>query len=422
LALCALLHASTLCATSLDATFARNGRYVFEMNGGSSIAGSALHQGDGKLVVSGSYRAPGAESRALVFRLNPDGSLDRTFGRDGIVMLDIGLGSEAAAITQQPDGKLLVAGSVTTSSPTRSDFLCVRLNPDGSPDATFGGGTGHVTVDFGDALPGGKAVSASARDIALRPDGSIVLGGAAGGLEHGMLIARLLGDGQRDVSYSGDGRHHEARRPGGYAGQALEDGRTFAAGPAGTDAPVTMLRAADGKFIMVASHADTGTDGTRITIVRALESPEFAFTDATVDARSTASTVLVPVRRIGSTTGPVTLDYATENGTAEAGIHFNGASGTLTWAAGDAETKSITIFLYSTDSRPPTHHFNVILSNPSEGFIRSNKAVVSIRSDLPPEETEGGGPVNNDGGGRTDLWMTAVLLCALVIRMRRRSV
>src|SRR5205807_1340610 len=82
-----------------------------------------------------------------VARYNPDGSLDASFGTGGLVTTDFASGSDfASAVTLQPDGKIVVAGTAYTG--TGSDFAVARYDADGSPDSTFGSG-GKVTTDLG---------------------------------------------------------------------------------------------------------------------------------------------------------------------------------------------------------------------------------------------------------------------------------
>ena len=72
------------------------------------------------------------------------GDLDPTFGNGGKRTDWAGYASEVAI---QPDGKIVVVGDACCSL-AGVDFRVARYNPDGSPDTTFGGGTGRVTTDF----------------------------------------------------------------------------------------------------------------------------------------------------------------------------------------------------------------------------------------------------------------------------------
>src|SRR5207248_2872488 len=65
-------------------------------------------QADGKLVQAGTPFDGIADFHIGLVRYNPDGTLDSSLGRSGIVMGPVG---SANAVTLQPDAKLVVAGS-----------------------------------------------------------------------------------------------------------------------------------------------------------------------------------------------------------------------------------------------------------------------------------------------------------------------
>jgi uncharacterized delta-60 repeat protein len=122
------------------------------------------------------------ESRTLLSA----GDLDTTFGGDGVVVLNDVTGIFNDVVVQG-DGRILAAGFARNAADTESDFFLARFNPDGSPDATFGGGDGRVTADFGG--------NNSASRLALRPDGKIVA--------YGTELARFLPDGRLDTTFGG---------------------------------------------------------------------------------------------------------------------------------------------------------------------------------------------------------------------------
>src|SRR5439155_21016656 len=102
-------------------------------------------------------------------RYHPDGSLDSSFGTEGVVLTDVG--GEARALVLQADGKIVVAGSGAGSS--NADFALARYNANGSLDDTFGV-AGLVLTD---PLGNGSAHEASA--LVLQPDGKIVVVGTS---------------------------------------------------------------------------------------------------------------------------------------------------------------------------------------------------------------------------------------------------
>jgi uncharacterized delta-60 repeat protein len=114
-----------------------------------------------------------------VTRLMPNGSPDPTFDGDGTATIDFGsLADLAADAVLQPDGRIVVVGSTQATG----DIAVARLNPNGSPDTTFGG-DGKATVDF--------AVAAFGNAVALQPNGRIVVAGERTGGED-FAVARLV--------------------------------------------------------------------------------------------------------------------------------------------------------------------------------------------------------------------------------------
>lgn len=90
------------------------------------------------------------------------------------------LADDAVCPVVQPNGKIVVAGSATYYVPPEGegygDFAIVRFNADGRLDSTFGG-DGKVSHGFKSALCGRFS---EAGDLALQPDGKIVVGGTTG--------------------------------------------------------------------------------------------------------------------------------------------------------------------------------------------------------------------------------------------------
>ncbi len=128
------------------------------------------------------------------------GELDARFGQCGMVTLPVvtvPVAEEVSAVTIQPDGKVVAVGAAVPSREPwgaivppgdykdargTQNFRVVRLNPDGTLDLAFDGVPGGIanalptpgraTIDF-------QGRSDSAADVAIDPDGSIVVVGAA---------------------------------------------------------------------------------------------------------------------------------------------------------------------------------------------------------------------------------------------------
>ncbi|HKQ78210.1 MAG TPA: hypothetical protein VJ810_31210 [Blastocatellia bacterium] len=130
---------------NLDRTFGQGGKVTVDFFGANDGARGVVVQPDQKIVLSG-FVTNGGERQFALARFNVDGSLDPTFDQDGKVTLDLGSTSEAFKVTLQKDLKIVAVGD---SRPQNSlDFTIVRLDQDGSLDNSFGG-NGIVRVDFG---------------------------------------------------------------------------------------------------------------------------------------------------------------------------------------------------------------------------------------------------------------------------------
>ena len=188
---------------SLDTTFDTDGKVVVSF-GGSDVATSVALQPDGKIVVAGYTNAFGKNDFAAI-RLNPNGTLDATFDADGrvTVAFDFGLTNDdrANAVAIQADGKIVLAGSIQSSLAGDFDFGVVRLKTDGSLDTSFDtDGKRAVFFDLG----GTNEDKANA--VVIQPDGKIVVGGyAQNGSDFDFALARLKTDGAIDTTFDTDG-------------------------------------------------------------------------------------------------------------------------------------------------------------------------------------------------------------------------
>ena len=69
----------------------------------------------------------------------------------------------------------------------------------------------------------------------------------------------------------------------------------------------------------------------------------FRFAQGTSSVDESAGSVTLTVRRVGGSTGPVSVDYATANVTAGAPADYASTSGTLSWGSGDSSEKSFAV-------------------------------------------------------------------------------
>lgn len=225
-------------AGDLDPTFSNDGKAV--LSPVNAVPGGVLVQPDGRIVLAGST----AREEAGVWRLNADGTPDRSFDADGAAVADFGGGVYASSAALQRDGRILVAGvggelarfdgdgsldetfdpggpegdgkkviqtgvaavvvqrdgnialAGAHRTTTASDFTITRLRPDGSLD-----GTDFALADFGgEDHPGAAAAG---------PDGTIVVVGTstpAGGSAGVIAVARYASDGSLDKTFAQTGK------------------------------------------------------------------------------------------------------------------------------------------------------------------------------------------------------------------------
>jgi uncharacterized delta-60 repeat protein len=211
----------------LDPTFGEFGKVIVKApSGGDAAATDVALQPDGKPVAFGWTGFNRTSSS--VFRFLPEGGLDASFGQAGVSSLDFGLWYQTIdAGLLLADGTIVYATSVARDAYHGPLVVLTRLLADGGPDPAFGGGDGVVVSD----LP----VNGGALDLALAPDGRIVLAtGADGG---GLLVARLMPDGEPDPSFSVDGVATASVPDAGSARTVVvkPDGGVIAAGDGGRD-------------------------------------------------------------------------------------------------------------------------------------------------------------------------------------------
>jgi len=147
---------------TLDTSFDMDGKVVTDFFGETDRGYAITTQPDGKIIAIG-YANTTTSSDFALARYNTDGSLDTSFGTDGLVTSDfLELGNFAYAVVLQPDGKIVVAGE------SSYNFTLARYNTDGSLDITFDD-NGWVITDFGNGSIGWA--------VALQADGKIVVAG-----------------------------------------------------------------------------------------------------------------------------------------------------------------------------------------------------------------------------------------------------
>ncbi|MCK9204472.1 MAG: T9SS type A sorting domain-containing protein [Bacteroidales bacterium] len=187
----------------LDETFGNNGRVITEIGSGDNSIRSVIIQPDGKLVVSG-YCPDSSFYDFASARYNPDGSLDKSFGIDGIIITSFGDFSGAFSSAIQDDEKIVVAGFMgSQNSLGHNVFALIRYNTNGTLDSTFGI-NGKVTTAI-------RNINDVATSIGIQPDGKIVVAGYSyyqnnNGQGPDFALARYNSNGTIDTTFSLEGK------------------------------------------------------------------------------------------------------------------------------------------------------------------------------------------------------------------------
>jgi uncharacterized delta-60 repeat protein len=198
---------------SLDTTFGDNGSIYFTGEDFAAIAHDIAMTADGKLLVHAHFHHPSGDGMldVGVIRFNADGSVDTTFGDNGVVRTDVpGLAQPwTHDMTVGPDGSIVLAGAWEDHEGTGvtliNNLLLIRYTADGQLDANFGDG-GILRDTFGHEWEW-------AQEVHVQADGKIIVGGGVGDpIGSGpnatstteFLVARYNPDGSRDTTF-GDG-------------------------------------------------------------------------------------------------------------------------------------------------------------------------------------------------------------------------
>ncbi len=155
-------------------------------------------QDDGKIVASGHYANELLSFALLVVRFLPDGTLDDTFGDNGIINYPYQADAEGFGITLTTDEKILITG-FTASASYNYSMMLIKFDQQGNPDPGFGDG-GLVIADYGQYDIG--------YGIYVQGDEKIIVAGTTGELVPGncdMAIWRYNPDGTLDNTFGLDG-------------------------------------------------------------------------------------------------------------------------------------------------------------------------------------------------------------------------
>ncbi|MFT3909302.1 MAG: T9SS type A sorting domain-containing protein [Ferruginibacter sp.] len=173
-------------AGQLDPSFnSTDHGYPNSIGGANNDVRTIALQADGKAVIGGLFTTYNNLAAGHIVRLNVDGSQDGAFNDGGT-----GANGNIMKIVTQADGKFIVAGTFTTYNGVAANAI-IRLNTDGSRDASFDAGAGP---------------NAAINSVAVQADGKILVAGAFTNFNGAAnYIVRLNANGTTDATFNSAG-------------------------------------------------------------------------------------------------------------------------------------------------------------------------------------------------------------------------
>jgi uncharacterized delta-60 repeat protein len=161
---------------SLDKSFGRKGTIAHDLILDQAFFQTALLP-DGKMLLMGTR-----QDRFALYRFLPNGDLDKSFGWEGEVNTDF-VGKRAMANDMEvlPNGRILIAGSVTEVGSNEQDLAFACFDAEGKLDRDFGE-EGRFVLDLGDAQDAAYGLHIDAQERLL----------VAGSSGYQQFVLRLL--------------------------------------------------------------------------------------------------------------------------------------------------------------------------------------------------------------------------------------
>lgn len=184
---------------SIDSSFGKNGLASVFINSPYDAGASSALQTDGKIIIS-AFSYTGSRQFFALIRFNTNGILDSSFGINGVATADVSKINgnsysydNAFSVAIQKDERIIQAGIATAG--TNLDFGLERYNSDGSIDSTFANNGSAVTPigNYDDAAFATK----------IQQDGKIVVAGYAyNGTDNDFAVVRYNNDAVLPVNFT----------------------------------------------------------------------------------------------------------------------------------------------------------------------------------------------------------------------------
>ena len=407
---------------TLDTTFDGDGKATVDFGGLDDRASSVALAPNGKIVVAGWTENPLLFDIAVA-RMNADGSLDKTFSSDGKVTTDFsGRVDSANAVIVQPDGKV-IAGGVSTLAASGAvggarDLAIVRYNLDGSLDKTFSN-DGMIL-----GTESGTNSQTALNALVLRSDGSLIgVGDQFGDIRVSTFTAAGVLKGFLDINITSVNSLNSNETPSAAAlepdGSLVIVGTTTFPSEflqrlaivkldpnlkpdinfglkskialQGFNGARAVALDADGNIVTVGGAFEVARflNESKAPLQGAFQLNQFSYT---ID-ESAGKIAITVSRPHDKNFGRVTVDYATIGLDALPGQDFTSVTGTLVFEETET-TKTFSIPIINDNLAEGVESFAVILANPTGGAELSSLSYATVTI---PANDKGG--ANGANGG-----------------------
>jgi len=397
---------------SPDTSFDGDGKAVKVDASSRDEAFAVAVQPNGGILLGGSSTVNGNQDFSLV-RFNFNGSLDKAFGTNGKTTTNVGQMEDVIrALAIQSDGNVIAAGYKQISGQAYN-FAVARyalgivsgcgysVAPNGS-NIGAGGGTGNfnvtssgagcaftatsnssfITITSGGNGTGSGAVSFTvAANSGAARTGTITVAGETYTITQASGCTFTLSPtGASLPGYTGTGSFNITGSAAGCAFTAASNNPfiTVTSGASGTGSGTVSFTVASN---LGAARTGTITAGGQAFTISQAALPTLTINNATLNEGNSGTTAFTfTISLSAASAQPVTVNYATANGTATAGEDYTAANGTLTFAAGEVN-KTLTVLVNGDTVVEGNETFTVNLSNANNATIAIAQGIGTILND-----------------------------------------
>jgi uncharacterized delta-60 repeat protein len=157
---------------SMDLTFGTNGYYIFANSAGSDFAYDMEVLSNGNILVAGALSITAANPKWAMICLNPNGTLNTSFGIGGVFSIDIDSSEDYARKILLTPTHIILAGNTKTPGFSTNRLAVVRCDYNGVIDLSFGI-SGIGLIANGQSLTCWSAAKGSNGDLILAGDAYI---------------------------------------------------------------------------------------------------------------------------------------------------------------------------------------------------------------------------------------------------------